>query len=71
MTPAQIRALSAKGYTTDQIAEIAECIDFEEREKPRRTGKPIGSPIGPIGNEKPSKNNKCVMCVMITRSRDR
>ena len=33
MTPAQIRALSAKGYTTDQIAEIAECIDFEEREK--------------------------------------
>jgi hypothetical protein len=33
VTPAQIRALSAKGYTTDQIAEIAECIDFEEREK--------------------------------------
>ena len=33
MTPAQIRALSAKGYTTDQIAEIAECIAVEDLEK--------------------------------------
>jgi hypothetical protein len=32
VTPAQIRALSAKGYTTDQIAEIAECIAVEEIE---------------------------------------
>jgi hypothetical protein len=32
MTPAVIRALSAKGYSTEEIAEIAECIAIEEIE---------------------------------------